>query len=1094
MYSSPPFNPTLSNEPYPSTSPIVPPQPTSLDSPNLTALGGHLLDGNSDFQTSEWASKIPFGASPPAGLGGPLLGESPPFAGRENEVPRLPNGKDVITQDTTRHSNNGGQANGVVTQGGHSYPDDFHGGFSNASPSISPRAAYRLPISRKNGYQSFGEYRGESTAGKDSSAMYNQRYPYGPPIPHHLQNHPPRQPAVDPHLSQNYGDDRPLGTVTYSGFDTLASSGDVASQGIDNVLIRGYQQKLAILKVDKERCTRIGGLSTLRGEVLGAKILPCLSTSGTGKSSRPLIAVVLHGPAERNQAAQHSRPASTISQDSFEASQSTLLAMQEEAKGPETRSTTEPRSTHYQTTVEVYSLKDQKHFQTLYRATPRKIELPSKDHLIPSGVLSIQAKGRFITVSSGESGEVYIFEQAECPEMSKCEFTCIGKTWTSMPVRKPRSWSSSNNSESDTRSESSQTRKAETETAMVSLSGRWLAIVPPLPPSRSTIHGKAERATFKYSPPGISSHTAPSQPNVTCEIDGPAGDSAFNKIARDVTQEVIRGAKWVGDQGMQAFKSYWYKSSETSPQDVSPEQENVHGLFPPTHANDGNSRPHKGPVVVSILDLQQLSDHQKTALTPQPVATFALPNGCSFLSFVPNGLALLSASVNGDVWHIWDLMRMLHGKNGVMHGDSPSQEAERHAPSVRQIARFTRTTVAKIIDVAWMEPKGEQFALVTARGTVHIFSLPPTAYLWPPARRIYQGPGDADRDPGKGAAGKTPDRPSTASSTFGSAMTAVSGSARPILAAVRGRPVSISNAIAGIGSLNFAAGAGAKGGKVLAAGVNKGIGVAASTVNAVQRRGENRLTLPGSLSSTVLPDCVRWMGGKSRGQLAVTGGNMLQIYTVNEGEPGQRRPSIAGQKPAEFKLSSSVGKGVRAGDTPEYLLPGYWPSLPNLPPTPKQADAAHPLSFAEIETNAPYQPFHTDRRVNLHVYADPASSTPPPGLKRQRPKSSSRTNITHDHSSPWVFGEAIPTHQISRGSAETLSGAEQNAETPAGTSQPVESHVDMSGGGFGEGGHIVITSRRKKGKGGTGDTGVEEPDTEFFEEDCEVLDYAEERV
>ena len=76
--------------------------------------------------------------------------------------------------------------------------------------------------------------------------------------------------------------------------------------------------------------------------------------------------------------------------------------------------------------------------------------------------------------------------------------------------------------------------------------------------------------------------------------------------------------------------------------------------------------------MVSILDLQQLSDHQKIALTPQPVATSALPEGCSFLSLVPNGLILPSSSGNGDVWHIWDLMRMMHGKIGVLHSDVPS--------------------------------------------------------------------------------------------------------------------------------------------------------------------------------------------------------------------------------------------------------------------------------------------------------------------------------------------------------------------------------------------------------------------------------------
>ena len=1083
-HSSPLFRSTLSPTAYPPTSPVVPPQTSSFDSPALVASRKHPTEGGNDRETTDWAFQPSLGESPPVELGAPLIGELPPFRVGENDVSRVESGKERVEQDVGRHGNNRAHAHDVLSQNRQSLPDELRGGFSNASPSISPRAAFRLPVPRKNGYHSFGDYLGEGNMGKDSSTTYNHRYPYGSPIPHHLQNHPPKQPVVDAHLSQLYGDDRPLGTVTYCGFDTLGNAGDVTSLGIDNVLILGCQQRLAILKVEKERNTRIGGLAGLRGEVLVARVLPCLSRSVTETTCRPLIALVVHGPADRSHVSQQSRPVSSVSQDSFDASKSTLLAMQEVAKGPE------PPATHYQTTVEVYSLKDQRHVKTLYSTAPKKIELPSKEHLVPSGTLGIQTKGKFITVSSGDSGEVYIFEQTKSANGSECDFACIGKTWTSIPVRKPRSWSSSH-SESDTTGESSQSHIAETEAAMVSLSGRWLAIIPPLPPSRSTIDGKVDRTTLKYNPPGLSSHTCPSQPTVTCEIRGPAGDSALNKIARDVTQEVIRGAKYLGDQSMQAFRNYWYKPADALPQDTLADHDNVHGPFPPTHANDGNNRPNKGPVVVSILDLQQLSDNQKTALSPQPVATFALRDGCSFLSFVPSGLALLSASTNGDVWHIWDLMRMMHGKMGLLHDDP--QEPDHEGPSVRQIKQFTRATVAKIIDVIWTEPRGEQFALVTARGTVHIFSLPPTAFRWPPLRQIVQNR-TARRRSGEDPDVKTPDRPSTASSTFSSAMTMVSSSTQPIVAAVRGRPASISNAVAGFKGLNFAAGAGAKGGKVIAASVNRGIGVAASTVNTVRHMGENRLTLPFTSSSLVLPNCVRWMSGKSRGQLAVAGGGILQIYTVNEGGSGQRRPSVLDRKPAEFKLSSSVGKTVRTGDVPEHLMPGYWPLLAN--PTPaasKQSNITHPLSFAEIETNAPYQPFHTDRRVNLRVYADTDYSTLGSGSQAQYKKSLVSPSTSHN-SSPWVFGEDIPTYQISRGSADTFAGAEHDLEVGDGASRQVESQVDVGGGGFGEGGHVVVTSRRKKARAGMGNMGVEEVDAEFFEDDCEVVDFAADRV
>ena len=69
------------------------------------------------------------------------------------------------------------------------------------------------------------------------------------------------------------------------------------------------------------------------------------------------------------------------------------------------------KPTLYQTTVEVYSLRMRKHIATLYKSATVKMEQPVVGHLSlppkPVGDLSLDAAGRFVTLSSGKSGEVF---------------------------------------------------------------------------------------------------------------------------------------------------------------------------------------------------------------------------------------------------------------------------------------------------------------------------------------------------------------------------------------------------------------------------------------------------------------------------------------------------------------------------------------------------------------------------------------------------------------------------------------------------------------------------------------------------------------
>ncbi|MCJ1230052.1 hypothetical protein MMC12_006723 [Toensbergia leucococca] len=727
------------------------------------------------------------------------------------------------------------------------------------------------------------------------------------------------------------------------------------------------------------------------------------------------------------------------------------------------------------------------------------VEIPSDDPLgtppLPVGNLKVEARGKFVVISSGTSGEVFIFElQTGEAQLTAGAFKCIGKVWTSVPPRRTRSWSSSSNS-----SEQGKTHDAtplgpgRSDAAIFSLSSRWLATVSPMPSSRSSLHGTVDSQCTSHKPPGLTSHTPPSQPQVTCDLETPDGESVFNKVARDVTQELIKGARWVGDQGMQAWNNYWAKSTNVNAQPnlnshttFTPNVQQAQYNFPPTHAHDERpARAGSQSATVNILDLKKLSESQssKPATALQPIAAFSLPYGCSSVSFAPSGLILFTASAKGDVQHVWDLMRMVHGKLGLASTRDPSTSEK--GPAVRQIARFSRLTVASIIDVIWTEPRGDRLAIVTERGTVHIFNLPPTAFHWPPPRRATRPATAPSKEMTTDVDGETAIAPPQTSSAINAALNIVAGKTQPLLAAVRGRPPSTGNTFTGLGSLNFPVGAGTKSGKAVAAGFSKSVGAATGTVNSIRHMGENRLTLPGS-ANTIKAGCIGWLSGKDRGLIAVTGGGTVRIHRIHQStnrKVGKRRPSVMGGRPIEFTLPSTDDRPADPrSNKPRNSLRGHWFS-PGIATKPARRATVHPLSCAEIETNAPYQPFHTDRRVNFYIYDN--AKTPPviSTLSSQAPDPTL-----------WVFGEDIPAMKIV-GVDSPLS--EDDAADPDQGLLPaqMENLISLQGTEE-EGQQVVVTTRRKRGrKGAAAVSGSRyEDETEFFEDDCEVVDFAEERV
>ncbi|KAL8942586.1 MAG: hypothetical protein Q9216_001568 [Gyalolechia sp. 2 TL-2023] len=964
------------------------------------------------------------------------------------------------------------------------------GGLGNASAASSPPNTYARPIRRTSGYQSLGGYLGSSPTRERPMSMHSRRSPsQNPALPHHPQAHFYAAPEID--LGKP-GLRRPSQGTLNPGcciFDNLSLTGSESFRGADSVVLIGIQNRLDIFNIEKGRLDIIGRLGNLRGTVIGAQLLPSPVRDDPARSLRPLVAVIVHGP-QRDQRPKSRQNASQHDDDTlFDPSASMVQAL-ESAENTKTDT-----SARFQTTVEVYSLRKNEHIATLLSSPVMEATLSQNTSrptdLLPDGDWRIKACGRFLVVASGKSGEVFLFESAYEPEKeSLVVFRCIGKTWTSVSRKKPRSLSTSSTESDISELEEGPRRKSsQPDGAIFSLSHRWLAVVSPSTSTGTTTHTSVDVQHSYHKPPGLHSHTSPSSPQPTCEIDTPERESLLNRVARDVTQELMKGARWVGDQGVQAWKNYWQRPVDPNNQVVQRSLPSDTALppqpydsLPPTHAHDDStSRVTNQRAIVSILDLEKLSSNQsaKEGVSLQPAAAFALPDGCSLVSFTPNGLGLLTVNAKGDVQHVWSLMRMAHGGGFVHHTDSSHAEK---GPSVRQIARFTRMTVARIVDVIWTEPGGERLALVTERGTVHIFDLPSSALQWPPPRRIMRSLSTATSSPQASPELEAATLHSFPSSRFGSAMEMVTGRTQPLLAAVRGRPASIGNPFSGFSGMSLTAGAGIKSGKVVAAGFNRSVGAATGTVNTIRQIGENRLTLPGP-SHAVTPGRVRWLTGKSRGSIAVTGGDSVKIYRISRStnqKPGKRRPSVVGSKPIELSLANALTKPVSTergrrtsevhqAERPRMTSNGFWQASPPRPTQRAEEDGHH--SQAEIDTNAPYQPFHTDRRINTFAYRDDLTM-----LEGQ----------DAGDDTPWAFGEPIATFR-------TRAGAAVSEETDDPDLQQqgwMENHVSVQGNER-EGQQIVITTRRRKTpKAEVGEGG----DEEIFEDDCEVVDFAHERV
>jgi hypothetical protein len=892
-----------------------------------------------------------------------------------------------------------------------------------------------------------------------------------PPLPHLPQAHFYGAPEIDiPAPSRLSADD----SYSFCGWDTVSDQSPKASKLGGRVLVVGTDGGLDVISIEEQRTRTVGSLTGLNGRVLDAKILSYTSKNDPYASSRPHVAVILHGPMTHKEDAAETSSAGSEQNEILPGLPAKSSNNDQRPQGKD--------ETVYQTNVEVYSIKTGEHIATLFQSKPAPCfdNYPNLSLLAPApvGNLRLFTTHNYVVVASGVSGEIFIYGLVSSTTSG---YQCLGKTWTSVQSRELRRYSTSSSStDQDSSQADGQYGSAFMENPIMSLHGRWLVVVPPTSSSRAPPQGKVPSHLIQRKIPGLDTHIPPSKPAINCATDLGEGESLFDKVARGVAQELVKGARWMGDQGLQAWNNYWNKDQQNGNARRSPQYDTpqgAHGLFPPTHGQETSGTPSSEPELVSIIDMKKLEDGQDPkGSASATIATFQPPNGCSFLSFSPNGHMLLSASRKGDVQYVWDLMQAKNCRSAVFL----SEELASNSPAtahVRLIARYSRLTTSNIVDVAWTHPTGERFAIITRKGTVHVFDIPRPAFQWPPLRRVQSKPTGSHTEDKSSSAAELEGAGS--SSPFANAMKLVGGSTQPILAAVRGRAPSVSANFSGTTGFGISSAAGI-GGKAVAAGLSKSVGAATGTVNTLRHVGENRLHLSGFARDPV-PSRVAWISTRNESLLGIVDHGIFKLYKIKrhtDRDKARRQQAVIGAKMLDLKLPSYLRNPcgpLQIGLPADGSINGNW-SLPSHTPHSSSATKmkSQPLSQAEIETNTPYQPFHTDRRVNLHVLrdSDPASS-----LMR----------------GPWVFGNDIPSQKIHvRPLAQ--SDDEEDLLDGIGGAPEMENLIRL-GNSADQVEEVVITTRRKKRHSDAPSiTSPGEDDDGFFENDCDILDFARDRV
>ncbi|CCU75649.1 hypothetical protein BGHDH14_bgh05904 [Blumeria hordei DH14] len=890
------------------------------------------------------------------------------------------------------------------------------------------------------------------------------------------------RPALHPFLqSQSYSDafgtsdpslnsNQPSGTVpgdggNHCGFDLLYN---------DNVVVVGYDGGVMLYNISKKGLSKTYSLEGLRGGVHNAKIIPPTSND-VNPQDFPLIALVIHGPVS-----SEIEPSEKISNSNDDIDrESSHLDIDLENAG------------YFQTTVEVYSLSGtQKHIATLLSLPKIHQNIPTSNHISKAsgalGALNIQADRGNLVVASGITGEIWIFRYGSYARSSDIKFDCIGKFWTTVH-RDVAVDTVSPNGLDDWKPTESQPVRKPFNSPILSLNGRWLAYCPPTPSMQTTLRAVIPGLKQGVKVPGLHTSNPPPLPCVNCNVETPGSGSVVKQIVQIGTQKFIEAGNFLAQQGKQAWTNYRSSSSQSAVGNtinqfsinIGQKPNATHDVSVPTPIVT------KNPGLISLLDLETLGQHISTnGVSYHPFTTFRVPHGCSFLSFSPNGLALFTASNKGDIQFVWDLMRIQYAKNSLLTLET--LDASSNSPRIREIAQFSRMTVARIVDVSWASPHSELAAMVTEPGTIHILDLPPGAFTWPPSRpkpniqNLSEGVIDSTSSVSK----------LTATGVATNAVNSLWTAARPLVSGRRRSSTCLSAR-----TMTSQAGHGTQ---ALAAGISRSVGAATGKMNEIRKSSGTKLHLPRN-SSVPTKTCVQVVSIKRKDLVfAISNGTVRQYSTKKRGSHGTSGKKTSVKMYAEYKIPIP-GKHCGSSDLAQNLnfeeLELTEEDIEEIPWKTKQSYSPNEFfqftdSFipqAEIESNSPYQPLHTDKRVELHVYNCPDIFLPSKSISSFE-KNDDMKEKKSGPEKAWVFGGPIMTTKVDVGPKFTSIDNPDDLincySLPQSTIESVMRTPDNSN----ESEQILITTRRRR-------FGIEDPNDEcgFFEDDCEMLDFAFQR-
>ncbi|KAG8627025.1 hypothetical protein KVT40_004508 [Elsinoe batatas] len=851
-----------------------------------------------------------------------------------------------------------------------------------ASPQIIARPP-RLPESRvKSPPQS-----PRLAAPLPAMAARKLSVPDAPP-PHLAQRHFNRVPEASFGLHNVAGSaEIPPGTDKYfCGFDSLDGASLEPQDIASNVLLVGSEGALDVCRYNRNRRELIGRLEGLRGSVVDAKILPVSSLNDPYAHYRPLVACVTHGPV-----LEDSTPEGGVSLQHGQASSITA----------------------YQTTVEVLSLKRSKHIATLFTSAPQHLLHPVGHPLFtepaPEGSIVIAAEGQYVVVASGESGEVFIFAPGNGgPGTSISDFNCVGKYWTRTRdhVTNPQS---TETSAPDQKTPDEQMRSM----PIFSLSKRWLAISPPsLSSSQKSIDGSPLVWDDRPAPPGVAAYVSPPPPIVDCEVDAPSGPSLFGRVTKQATNEIRKGAQWVGEQGMSVIKGYWNRSpSVGNVQTPAPSArkspiEDMSAGFPPTHGQ-GREQPTAKiePSLVSVIDLNKLSSYDNgLAKSPlAPLATFTLNEGCSFISFSPSGLALLTANQVGDASTVWDLMRVTDARAALSLTAQHSQIA--HASGlVRLVATFSRLSPSDVVDVRWTSTSN-RLGILTSKGTLHLHELPRHDSL-SVAVRSPASPASIPRSDLPSPSTSPQELPTGWISNVRSGWQNVSGRLGAIRSASESGGGIVTSTRQSLNQASVAARYAS--GRAVRNGYNSALEGAYS----LRHSQDNKIRLK-SVHHSVKPGCFRWLSGKDEGLVSTVADGTLCTYAVKsnyhvqgkrtivvldasrKAGPVQSLPGISATRlpPAVHGLLNPDGPHNSCAKLGAH---GFWTlNRDNAAPSPPVRAARTAGNIQQDKETCPqYLPLHRLKQVGLFTYMERSSTKVQHALGVQLKE-------------PWCFGESL---------------------------------------------------------------------------------------